>query len=458
MILDSTICAISSPAGVGAISIVRLSGPKSIDIAGKIVSNSTYFNKIEANKIVFSKIMTESSEVLDEVMISKFLAPKSFTGENMVEIFCHGSQYIQNEIVSLLIEKGASVAKPGEFTQRAFLNGKLDLSQSEAVADLISSSNAEYHKIAMNQMKGHVSDEIKQLRMKMIELVSLLELELDFGEEDVEFADRTQLKELTESLLIRIGKLAESFKYGNAVKNGVPVTIAGAPNSGKSTLLNALVQEERAIVSSIPGTTRDTIEEELIIDGISFRLTDTAGIRKSEDEIEKIGIERAYSKINKASLVVLLLDSNVEIGENKQIIHNIQSEITQDQKLIIVFNKIDKISKENAKLMSEIDGAIGISAKFKKDIENLLTQMTDYVFSLKTLETNVIISSVRHYEMLVKSVESLQIAAKALEDNLSGDFVSQDLREAMFFLGEITGDISNEEVLGAIFSKFCIGK
>ena len=458
MILDSTICAISSPAGVGAISIVRLSGPKSFDIAGKIVSNSTYFNKIEANKIVFSKIMTESSEVLDEVMISKFLAPKSFTGENMVEIFCHGSQYIQNEIVSLLIEKGASVAKPGEFTQRAFLNGKLDLSQSEAVADLISSSNAEYHKIAMNQMKGHVSDEIKQLRMKMIELVSLLELELDFGEEDVEFADRTQLKELTESLLIRIGKLAESFKYGNAVKNGVPVTIAGAPNSGKSTLLNALVQEERAIVSSIPGTTRDTIEEELIIDGISFRLTDTAGIRKSEDEIEKIGIERAYSKINKASLVVLLLDSNVEIGENKQIIHNIQSEITQDQKLIIVFNKIDKISKENAKLMSEIDGAIGISAKFKKDIENLLTQMTDYVFSLKTLETNVIISSVRHYEMLVKSVESLQIAAKALEDNLSGDFVSQDLREAMFFLGEITGDISNEEVLGAIFSKFCIGK
>jgi len=458
MILDSTICAISSPAGVGAISIVRLSGPKSFDIAGKIVSNSTYFNKIEANKIVFSKIMTESSEVLDEVMISKFLAPKSFTGENMVEIFCHGSQYIQNEIVSLLIEKGASVAKPGEFTQRAFLNGKLDLSQSEAVADLISSSNAEYHKIAMNQMKGHVSDEIKQLRMKMIELVSLLELELDFGEEDVEFADRTQLKELTESLLIRIGKLAESFKYGNAVKNGVPVTIAGAPNSGESTLLNALVQEERAIVSSIPGTTRDTIEEELIIDGISFRLTDTAGIRKSEDEIEKIGIERAYSKINKASLVVLLLDSNVEIGENKQIIHNIQSEITQDQKLIIVFNKIDKISKENAKLMSEIDGAIGISAKFKKDIENLLTQMTDYVFSLKTLETNVIISSVRHYEMLIKSVESLQIAAKALEDNLSGDFVSQDLREAMFFLGEITGDISNEEVLGAIFSKFCIGK
>jgi tRNA modification GTPase len=295
--VDRTICAISSPAGTGAIAIVRLSGDKAIELSTKILQYPEKFVKAKPGQLVFNRILNENSEILDEVMIVKFKSPQSYTGENMSEIYCHGSNFIQNEIINLLIKQGVSIAKPGEFTKRAFLNNKMDLSQSEAVADIISSNSSEFHRLAINQMKGKVSSEINLLRDKMIELTALMELELDFGEEDVEFADRNSILELILQIKNRVKSLINSFRYGNAIKTGVPVVIAGEPNTGKSTLLNTLLKEERAIVSSTPGTTRDTIEEELIIDGIKFRIIDTAGIRKAKNKIENEGVKRSYESI-----------------------------------------------------------------------------------------------------------------------------------------------------------------
>lgn len=455
---DKTICAISSPAGVGAISIIRLSGSQSFSCVEKIIERKEKLRRAEAGKMVFSRILDKNSNLLDEVLIVGFKAPNSFTGEDMIEIYCHGSLYIQTELINLLIENGASIAQPGEFTKRAFFNGKMDLSQSEAVADIISSDSSESHRIAIRQMKGSVSSEINILREKMIELTALMELELDFGEEDVEFADRSSILALISEMQNRIKSLISSFRYGNAIKSGVPVVIAGEPNTGKSTLLNALLNEERAIVSAIPGTTRDTIEEELILDGIKFRIIDTAGIRNSSDEIEEIGIKRSFEKIDKAQLILLIIEANKPVLESVNIINEIKSKLRDDQHLIIVINKIDLLSNQSVLDLFENENQITISAVTKQNIDLLCNKMTDYIKSLKVGANDVIISSARHVESLIATSASLDLAVKALNNNLSGDFVSQDLREAMHFLGEITGQVNNEEVLGAIFARFCIGK
>ncbi|MDR2010993.1 MAG: tRNA uridine-5-carboxymethylaminomethyl(34) synthesis GTPase MnmE [Bacteroidales bacterium] len=456
MSINNTICAISSPAGVGAIAIIRLSGENSFNIASAIISQKQKFLKSEPNKLIFTEIISED-KIIDEVLITKFQAPYSFTGENMVEIYCHGSEYIQKEILYLLIKNGAEIAEPGEYTKRAFLNGKMDLSQSEAVADLISSQSSESHRIAINQMKGNISNEISDLREKMIELVSLMELELDFGEEDVEFADRTKILEIIDLITAKIKSLTASFKYGNAIKSGVPITIAGEPNVGKSTLLNALLNEERAIVSSIPGTTRDSIEEELILDGIKFRIIDTAGIRKAGDEIEEIGIQRTYDKISKSQIIILMLDANSSKEQQNMFIGSIIPLIKEDQHLIIAINKIDKTTEEKNKTLSDSLNTVHISAKEDINIDILCSMLVGYVKSLKG-SNDVIITSVRHIDALNSALDALERAKLSLEGQISGDLVSLDIREAMYYLGEISGNISNEEVLGAIFQKFCIGK
>lgn len=457
MIIEKeNICAISSPAGVGAISIIRISGGNSFEITSKIVSSQDKFIQLEAKKMLFTSLVKPNGDILDEVIVAKFISPNSYTGEDMVEIYCHGSEYIQREILHLLISNGASAANAGEFTQRAFMNGKMDLSQSEAVADLISSSTRESHKLAMNQMKGKISDEISLLRNKMLELISLLELELDFGEEDVEFADRSDLLKLSNELNTKILKLIDSFIYGNAIKEGVPVSIVGKPNAGKSTLLNALLEDDRAIVSSTPGTTRDTIEEILIIDGIKFRLIDTAGIRSSDDEIEQMGVERTMQKIEHSNIVVLLIDATDLIESNLEFIEELTKSIDDDSLVIVAINKTD-ITDIN-ELDYNFQNTILISAKTKINIDKLCNIMSAHVKSLKQSESDTIITNTRHVELFYKSSEALQRANDALKNDISGDFVAQDLREAMYFLGEITGHISNEEVLGSIFAKFCIGK
>lgn len=452
-----TICAISSPAGVGAISIVRLSGKSAWDIASEIVAKASKLEALEAKKMLFTKLVNAKGDIIDEVLISKFVAPESFTGEDMIEIYCHGSEFIQREILNILIELGASIAEPGEFTKRAFLNGKMDLSQSEAVADLISSSSSEGHRIAMNQMKGKVADEINGLRDKMIELIALMELELDFGEEDVEFADRQQIVDIVNLISTKISALIDSFKYGNAIKSGVPVAIVGEPNVGKSTLLNALLKEDRAIVSAIPGTTRDTIEEELVIDGIKFRIIDTAGIRESKDEIEGIGIKRTFDKMSKAQVIVLMIDANTVEKENVAKFEEIKKTLKDNQELIVVKNKIDLTSDEATSTIGTYE-TVNLSAIDNTNIDLLTSKMASYVRSLKSDTNDVVITSARHIDSLNSTAISLERAVGAINSGLSGDFVSQDLREAMYFLGEITGQISNEEVLGAIFAKFCIGK
>ncbi|MDD4217416.1 MAG: tRNA uridine-5-carboxymethylaminomethyl(34) synthesis GTPase MnmE [Bacteroidales bacterium] len=455
---NKTICAVSSPSGVGAIAIIRLSGLKSVEIAAKILNKPKKILTSDAGQMVFTTIVSENKKILDEVLMVKFLEPHSFTGENAVEIYCHGSEYIQSQIISELIAKGASVAQPGEFSKRAFLNGKMDLSQSEAVADLIASSTKEGHRLALNQMKGQISNEISDLRKKMLELVSLMELELDFGEEDVEFADRTQLSNITEELIQRTNNLIDSFKYGNAIKTGIPVAIIGEPNVGKSTLLNALLKDDRAIVSDIPGTTRDSVEETLIIDGIKFRLIDTAGIRNSEDSIEKMGVERTYKNIKKAQVILLMIDANSDDKQILSFINKIKKTITNEQYLLILINKNDIAKKEFFANLTEYAPVLKISAKTGENLDNLSKLMSSWVNSLKLSETNLILTNSRHLELFAKSNDALIRAKDAMNADLSGDFISQDLREAMYYLGEITGHISNNEILASIFSKFCIGK
>ncbi len=452
-----TICAISSPQGVGAISIIRLTGNKSFDIVVKSLKQPNKFESAEPRKAIFDTILLSKDEVLDEVILIKYNAPHSYTGEDMVEIFCHGSSYIQSEILNIMIKNGASIAQAGEFSKRAFLNNKLDLSQSEAIADLIHSSSREGHRLAINQLKGNISNEIAILRDKMIELISLLELELDFSEEDVEFADRNTLIELSTELNNKILKLINSFKFGNAIKEGIPITIVGKPNTGKSTLLNFLLKDDRAIVSDIPGTTRDSIEETIVMQGIKFRLIDTAGIRESDDEIEKQGVNRTLKKLDKAKIILLLIDATDCLDQNLNFIKEINEYVNSDNFLLVALNKTDIATTKHSKY-DKIDNLIEISAKTGKNIDTLCDKMLEYVLSLKTTDTGVIITNARHIELFTKSSEALVRAINSLKQDISGDLISQDLREATYFLGEITGHISNEEVLGAIFSKFCIGK
>ncbi len=464
---NDTICALSTANGVGAIAVIRISGPQALQVTSGIFSKQ--LEETVSHTAHFGIIRDAAGKVIDEVLLTVLREGKSFTGEDTVEIACHGSVYIQQQILQLLIRNGCRMAEPGEFTMRAFLNGKMDLSQAEAVADLIASQSKKAHEIAMNHMRGGFSSELKQLREKLIHFASLVELELDFAEEDVEFADRTELKILVNEVLQYIRRLLKSFELGNAIKNGVPVAIVGAPNTGKSTLLNQLLGEERAIVSNIAGTTRDVIEETLNIDGILFRLIDTAGIREGAEEIEAIGIERSHEKIRQAQVVLLLSDfsdkNSISQGHGSMDTFETASWSDElqhafpDKQFIVLGNKLDlRQTPVNDLLWPSDVKMLPISAKTGAGIEELKTWLVTQVQSGFDTSEETIVTNMRHVEALEKSAFSLQQAETGLETNVTGDFVAMDIRQAMFHLGSITGDISTDDLLGNIFAKFCIGK
>lgn len=463
--LKATIAAISTAPGVGGIAVLRVSGPDAITICTKIfrpVSASTDLQLLRANMAVLGSIADADGEIIDEVLLTVFRSPRSFTGEDVVEIACHGSVYIQQRILMLLIENGCRLAQAGEFTQRAFLNGKMDLSQAEAVADLIASTSAAAHRMAMTQMRGGFSSELVQLRTQLLNFVSLVELELDFSEEDVEFADRSQLFTLVSTIENMIVRLSESFRVGNALKNGIPVALVGETNVGKSTLLNMLLNEDRAIVSDIHGTTRDVIEDQMVLRGITFRFIDTAGIRDTKDKIESLGIERTYQKIEQSAIVLWVLDCT-QLSEHMEWLTEKIEERASGKKVILVFNKIDKITEPErevvARLFERFDGErVYISAKSRLNTSQLEDALVKAAQLPEINPGDVIVNNIRHFEALQKSLESIQRVSDGLKSGISGDFLSQDIRECMHFLGEITGQISNDEILGNIFSKFCIGK
>lgn len=466
MMNDSTICALSTPHGISAIAQIRVSGKDSFKICDKIFKSKKgiKIEDLNANTLIFGEILDEL-KVIDEVIVSKFIAPQSFTGENSIEISSHGSTYIIEEILSLLIKNGAKYANPGEFTQRAYLNGKFDLAQAEAIADLIASESEASHKLALNQMKGGVSAELKVMRDELLDMTSLLELELDFSDEDVEFADRSKLLFLLDSIITHTNNLIDSFKVGDAIKNGVPVAIIGSTNTGKSTLLNAILNEERAIVSDIHGTTRDYLEDKIIINGITFRFIDTAGIRDSNEIIEKIGIERSFEKIKKASIILLILDSTNpnSFGGSLEILQN---NVNEDQIVFVLLNKIDLVEKSNIDVLEKIKNTcnvkiykiLEISAKQKIGIDDLKILITELPQFKTFNSSSTLITNYRHLEALKASNSALERARIALNGSLPSDLVSQDIRESIFHLSEITGEINTEEILGNIFSKFCIGK
>lgn len=443
------ICAISTPQGIGGVALIRISGNKAIEIVQSIFSKE--INNEAGYSIHFGSIFENKNEI-DQVLVTIFRNPHSFTGEDTVEITCHGSLFIQHKIIELLINNGARIAKAGEFSQRAFLNGKMDLSQTEAIADLIHSSSAAAHNIAMNQMKGGFSNELKSLREKLISFASLVELELDFADEDVEFADRKQLNELVEKLVCHVNQLKNSFKYGNAIKNGVETVIVGRPNSGKSTLLNSLLNEDRALVSNIPGTTRDTIEEIININGIEFRLIDTAGVRDATDNIEKMGVERTIQKIKTSSILIYLYDAQKTKKEEVQ--KDIEILNQKEIPALIIANKIDLLNSD-----SDIQkNHIKLSAKEEKDAQILKKEIHQLFLEQKVDEQGVVISNLRHFEALEMASIELQKVKEGLENKLSGDFLAMDIRQVLFHIGSITGDISSDELLGNIFTNFCIGK
>ncbi|MDL2224050.1 tRNA uridine-5-carboxymethylaminomethyl(34) synthesis GTPase MnmE [Bacteroidales bacterium OttesenSCG-928-M06] len=465
MLDRETICAISTPPGVGGIAVIRISGTEAFAIVDKIfvpTKKNTSLQEQQAYTLSYGKIF-KGDEVLDEVIAGVFRSPNSFTGEDTVELTCHGSTYIQQEILKLLLKNGCTLALPGEFTQRAFLNGKMDLSQAEAVADLISSSSEASHRLAISQMRGGFSKELLNLRTQLLNFVTLIELELDFGEEDVEFADRTQLLNLAAKIKEIIGKLVQSFSVGNAIKNGIPVVIVGETNAGKSTLLNLLLNEDKAIVSDIHGTTRDVIEDVINIRGISFRFIDTAGIRNTGDEIESLGIKRTFQKIDQASIVIWMIDTTHFNKEIEYIADKIVSR-TKKKKLIIVFNKIDKLNTEERAVLEEEflphipAERIFLSAKYKKNTEILENTLLKAANLPEISGNDVIVTNMRHYEALSKALGAIERAENGLQEGISADLVSQDIRECMHYLGEITGEISTDEVLANVFRNFCIGK
>ncbi|HOG04744.1 MAG TPA: tRNA uridine-5-carboxymethylaminomethyl(34) synthesis GTPase MnmE [Paludibacter sp.] len=461
---NSTICAISTPPGIGGIAVIRVSGADAFAICDSIfvpARKDISISLAESHKLLYGEIR-DNENLIDEVVVGIFRNPHSFTGEDVIEISCHASPYIQQQILKLLIDKGCKLARPGEFTQRAFMNGKMDLAQAEAVADLIASDSAASHRMAMNQMRGGFSNELTQLRTQLLNFVSLIELELDFSEEDVEFADRAQLMELATEIDQHITTLSESFRVGNVLKNGIPVALIGETNVGKSTLLNLLLKEEKAIVSDIHGTTRDTIEDIVNIRGISFRFIDTAGIRKTTDMIESMGIERTFQKIEQASIVLWILDCT-QLSDHMEWLTSQIEKKSQGKKVIMIFNKIDKITPEENEVLTDIFSEfecerIFISAKQKINIKELEDALVRASQIPEIRPGDVVVSNIRHYEALRHAQAAIQRVIEGLNTGISGDFLSRDIRECMHYLGEITGQISNDEVLGNIFKNFCIGK
>ena len=504
MSMNDTICAISTASGTGAIAVIRISGSESHKTALFIFKkngNSLTINEIKPYRAYYGEIfdpIPDDKPLVDEVLVTFFKSPQSYTGEDSVEISCHGSDFVQKKILEILISHGCRLAEPGEFSKRAFINGKLDLTQAEAVADIISSQNEAEHRIAVNQLKGGFSNELHDLRSKLVDLTSLLELELDFSEEDVEFAERTKLNELLDVILKHINKLTDSFRMGNAIKHGIPVAIVGETNTGKSTLLNAILGEERAIVSDIEGTTRDTIEETFNIDGTMYRFIDTAGIRETTETIEKIGIERTFKKISEADIVIGMLDGSKTFKDIIKAAKVILERVNLlKQKLLVVINKKDLMNADtmfalndnyenalkptfvknienNGGYMTDencysITGRemynirdlmafIYISAKNPDDIENLKISIRSHTNDLKVGANDTLVTNIRHYEALKNAAESLENVKNGMKNNLSADLLAEDLRQALYHIGSITGEVTNVEVLNNIFGRFCIGK
>lgn len=462
---QDTIVALATPAGAGAIAVIRLSGVKALDIATQIfesVSGKTL--KLQQTHTVHLGHIKDGKRVIDEVLATVFKNPNSYTGEDTVEFSCHGSSFIQQEIIQLCLRKNARMATPGEFTLRSFLNGKMDLSQAEAVADLIASDSEASHQLAIQQMRGGFSSEIAALREELLNFASLIELELDFAEEDVAFANRDDFQKLITKISFVLKRLIDSFATGNVLKNGIPVAIVGQPNVGKSTLLNALLNEQRAIVSDIAGTTRDTIEDEISIGGIGFRFIDTAGIRETKDTIEGLGIKKTFEKIEQAQVIIFLLDSTAIVTQENGIA-NLQIEIGKiknkypQKALLVVANKADMIpSKEKTLLKERLDSLQFIAAKTGDGLEELQTRLLEFVNTGALKNNQTIVTNSRHYDALLKALKEIQSVQEGIDAGISGDLMAIDIRQALYYFGEITGEITNDDLLGNIFANFCIGK
>ncbi len=463
MIQNDSIIALATPSGIGAISVIRISGEDAINIVSK------KFNSISGKKLKNQKTHTihlghiiENNRLIDEVLVSVFKNPSSYTGENVVEISCHGSSYIQQEIIQLFLKNGCRMADNGEFTMRAFLNGKMDLSQAEAVADVIASNSSASHQLAIQQMRGGITNELKDLRAKLLDFAALIELELDFSGEDVEFADRTKFKELVATISSVLKKLIDSFSFGNAMKNGIPVAIIGEPNVGKSTLLNSLFNEEKAIVSEIAGTTRDAIEDELIIEGVAFRFIDTAGIRQTNDIVESIGIKKTFEKAENAQLLIFLIDSNKFVGSKSTFLEEIETIKNRfpNKRLLLIANKIDSLpEKQRREIITSVKDILLLSAKEKIGITTLLKELTSLVNRGALSNNETIVTNSRHFEALNNALNAINSVQEGIDLEISTDLFSIDIRECLRHLGNITGEYNvDKDILGHIFSNFCIGK
>ena len=463
MIQNDSIIALATPSGIGAISVIRISGEDAINIVSK------KFNSISGKELKNQKTHTihlghiiENNRIIDEVLVSVFKNPSSYTGENVVEISCHGSSYIQQEIIQLFLKNGCRMADNGEFTMRAFLNGKMDLSQAEAVADVIASNSSASHQLAIQQMRGGITNELKDLRAKLLDFAALIELELDFSGEDVEFADRTKFKELVATISSVLKKLIDSFSFGNAMKNGIPVAIIGEPNVGKSTLLNSLFNEEKAIVSEIAGTTRDAIEDELIIEGVAFRFIDTAGIRQTNDIVESIGIRKTFEKAENAQLLIFLIDSNKFVGSKSTFLEEIETIKNRfpNKRLLLIANKIDSLpGKQRKEITASVNDILLLSAKEKIGITTLLEELTSLVNRGALSNNETIVTNSRHFEALNNALNAINSVQEGIDLEISTDLFSIDIRECLRHLGNITGEYDvDKDILGHIFSNFCIGK
>ena len=452
--VDDTIVALSTPPGMGALAVIRLSGKEAVPVVDRVFFGQQ-LAKQSSHTIHFGTIRS-GGEVVDEVVVSLFLAPRSFTKEDVVEISCHGSSFIVQQLLQLFVQQGARLAAPGEFTKRAFLNGRFDLAQAEAVADLIASDSQQAYRAAMSQMRGGFSQQIKALREKLIYFASLIELELDFSEEDVEFADREQLRTLVEEIRRVVANLMNSFAAGNVIKNGVPTVIAGKPNAGKSTLLNALLNEEKAIVSEIPGTTRDFIEDEISIDGVLFRFVDTAGIRETKDRIELIGVQRTHEKIQQAAIVLYIIDLVHDTYEGIEKEHAWLLQIGKP--FVLVGNKADQASPMLRRQLEGRNDIVYISAEKRHNLEELRDRLTEFLQSHSLNVEGTVVTNARPYTSLANTNQALASILEGLDANITHDFLAQDIRHALFHLGEITGEVTNDDLLDTIFSKFCIGK